>query len=128
MCAVHRHQRRRSRPVGQVGAHVEAVDIRQFGTVGIQQQHATVTKLAGIDEANRIRVGFIAVVDIAVGFFVDEIAVIQIDGDNGFTIRSDDNSISGVIPGVVDQASSGGSLLDSVGEFGGVADLAKKLF
>ena len=38
------------------------------------------------------------------------------------------SGLSGVIPGVVDQASSGGSLLDSVGEFGGVADLAKKLF
>lgn len=36
--------------------------------------------------------------------------------------------LSDVIPGLIDQASSGGSLLDAVGGLGGVADLAKKLF
>lgn len=36
--------------------------------------------------------------------------------------------LSDMIPQIVDQASSGGSLLDSVGGLGGVADIAKKLF
>jgi uncharacterized protein YidB (DUF937 family) len=33
-----------------------------------------------------------------------------------------------VLPQLVDQASSGGSLLDSVGGLGGLGDMAKKLF
>lgn len=36
--------------------------------------------------------------------------------------------LTDVIPQLVDKASSGGSLLDSVGGLGGVADIAKKLF
>jgi uncharacterized protein YidB (DUF937 family) len=36
--------------------------------------------------------------------------------------------LSDVIPRLVDQASSGGSLLDALGGVSGVADLAKKLF
>lgn len=36
--------------------------------------------------------------------------------------------LSDVIPRLVDKASSGGSLLESVGGLGGVADITKKLF
>lgn len=36
--------------------------------------------------------------------------------------------LSDIIPNLIDQASSGGNLLDSLGGLGGVADLAKKLF
>ena len=38
------------------------------------------------------------------------------------------NGLSEVLPGLVDQASSGSSLLDSVGGLGGLAGMAKKLF
>ena len=36
--------------------------------------------------------------------------------------------LSSVLPNLVDQSSSGGSLLDSVGGLGGAMDFAKKLF
>jgi len=38
------------------------------------------------------------------------------------------SGLSDVLPQVVDQASSGGNLLEGLGGMGGVADLAKKLF
>jgi len=36
--------------------------------------------------------------------------------------------LSSTIPELIDQSSSGGSLLDNVGGLGGIADMAKKLF
>jgi hypothetical protein len=36
--------------------------------------------------------------------------------------------LSDILPQVVDQASSGGNLLEGLGGMGSVADLAKKLF
>ncbi|MFT5114585.1 MAG: hypothetical protein ACI8P9_003923 [Parasphingorhabdus sp.] len=38
------------------------------------------------------------------------------------------SSLASIIPGLIDQSSSGGSLLDSVGGIDGVMNLAKKLF
>ncbi len=38
------------------------------------------------------------------------------------------NGLKDTIPSLIDQASSGGSLLDSVGGLGGAMNLAKKLF
>jgi uncharacterized protein YidB (DUF937 family) len=53
-------------------------------------------------------------------------------GDAAATMGVESGSLLGglsdVLPQIVDRASSGGSLLDSVGGLGGVADLAKKLF
>jgi uncharacterized protein YidB (DUF937 family) len=53
-------------------------------------------------------------------------------GEAASTMGVDSGSLLGglsdMVPQLVDQASSGGSLLDSVGGLGGVADIAKKLF
>jgi len=38
------------------------------------------------------------------------------------------DALSGFLPGLIDKASSGGSLLDKVGGLGGLASMAKKLF
>lgn len=46
----------------------------------------------------------------------------------GVSAESLSDGLSDVIPNLIDQASSGGSLLDSIGGLGGVADMAKKLF
>ena len=45
-----------------------------------------------------------------------------VDSDNASSLLSD------VVPNMVDQSSSGGSLLDSVGGLDGALDLAKKFF
>ena len=38
------------------------------------------------------------------------------------------NDLADIVPQMIDQGSSGGSLLDAVGGISGVADIAKKLF
>jgi uncharacterized protein YidB (DUF937 family) len=53
-------------------------------------------------------------------------------GEAASAMGVDSNTLLGgltdVIPQLVDQASSGGNLLDAAGGLGGVADMAKKLF
>lgn len=46
----------------------------------------------------------------------------------GVSSESLTGGLSEVIPKLIDQASSGGSLLQSVGGLGGMADMAKKFF
>lgn len=49
-------------------------------------------------------------------------------GNLGVDQDSATQGLGNVLPDLVDQSSSGGSLLDSVGGLGGALDMAKKLF
>lgn len=49
-------------------------------------------------------------------------------GSMGVSSDSLAGGLSDILPQLIDQSSSGGSLLDSVGGIGGVADMAKKFF
>ncbi len=46
----------------------------------------------------------------------------------GVSPESLSSGLSEMIPNLIDQSSSGGSLLDSIGGIGGMADMAKKFF
>ena len=49
-------------------------------------------------------------------------------GIMGVSTDSLAGGLSEILPKLIDQSSSGGSLLDSVGQLGGMADMAKKFF
>ncbi len=54
--------------------------------------------------------------------------IAEFASNSGLDINTAVSGLSGMVPELIDKASSGGSLLDSVGGLGGLADMAKKLF